>query len=285
MLDFGALKIETYVGSIRKASSFIGSRAHAARCDVGLILGSGLSQAVPTLEGAETIRYGDIPGFPKTTVAGHVGKLIMGRRGGLRVAVMQGRFHYYEGHSMESIALPVRVMEYLGLKTLIITAAVGSMRPEIRPGGFTVVKDHLNFMGRNPLRAFHEEEFGEMFPDLTTAYDPELRKLALRVCRKNKVPAREGIYVAVGGPSYETPAEIRAFRILGGDVVGMSVVPEVIVARQMGVKVLALTWTANMASGMPGAALSHPEVLALGEQISSSLKTVLNDLIGQIPAP
>ena len=134
-------------------------------------------------------------------------------------------------------------------------------------------------MGRNPLRAFHEEEFGTMFPDLTNAYDPALRKLALAVCRKRKIPCHEGVYVAVGGPSYETPAEIRAFRTLGGDIVGMSIVPELIVARQMGLRALGLTWTANMASGMKGATLSHPDVLALGAKVSGNLSIVLQDLI------
>lgn len=276
------MEIKTYVGSIRRASADIRSKIGAFQPTIGVILGSGLSKAVPALKNSRTIPYSEIPGFPKTTVAGHEGKLIFGEIDGKCAAIMQGRFHYYEGHSMESITLPVRVLEYLGLKTIVITAAVGSMRERTRPGHFTVIKDHINLMGRNPLRAFHEEEFGEMFPDLSHAYDPALRKLALAACRKNKVPAREGVYVSVGGPSYETPAEIRAFRTLGGDVVGMSVVPEVIVARQMNVKVLVVTWTSNMASGMAKESLSHPEVLALGEKVSESLRAVLDDLLRKI---
>lgn len=276
------MEIKTYVGSIRRAADFIRSRVPSANPRIGLILGSGLSKAVPPLAAMEVIPYSEIPGFPRTTVAGHEGKLILGEFQKTRVAVMQGRFHYYEGHSMESITLPVRVLEYLGLKTLVVTSAVGSMRAAIKPGHLTAISDHINFMGRNPLRAFHEEEFGEMFPDLTDAYDPGLRKLALSICRKRKIPIHEGVYVAVGGPSYETPAEIKAFRVLGGDVVGMSVVPELIVARQMNLRTMVLTWTSNMASGMKGSTLSHPDVLALGEKISTRLRVVLQDLIRQL---
>lgn len=276
------MEIKTYVGVIRRAANFIRSRASSIVPQKAVILGSGLSKAVPALEDMVTIPYSQVPGFPRTTVAGHEGKLILGRYAGQGVAVMQGRFHYYEGHSMESIALPVRALEYLGLKTLIVTAAVGSMREKIKPGHFTAITDHINFMGRNPLRAFHEEEFGEMFPDLTTAYDAGLRRKIIAVCRKHKLPVHQGVYVAVGGPSYETPAEIRAFRALGADVVGMSVVPEIIVARQMGVRAAALTWTSNKAAGMKGAALSHPDVLALGAKVSSGLRLILQDLLKQI---
>ncbi len=273
------MKIKTYVSQIRAAAAFVRKRAPDFRPEVGFVLGSGLAKAVPALEGARVIPYAEIPGFPRTTVPGHEGKLILGRAFGKKVAVMQGRFHYYEGHAMESIALPVRALEYMGLKTLIVTAAVGSMREKIRPGHFTVISDHVNLMGRNPLRAFHEEEFGTMFPDMTAAYDPRLRKLLLAACRRRKAPAREGVYVAVGGPSYETPAEIRAFRALGGDVVGMSVVPEVVPARQMGVATAALTWTSNMAAGLPGAIQNHGDVLALGERVAENLRAVLAEVI------
>ncbi len=273
------MKIKLYINLIRKAASFIKKQAPGFRPDIGFILGSGLAKAVPNMERALTIPYRDIPGFPRTTVPGHEGKLILGRAAGRSVAVMQGRFHYYEGHAMESIALPVRALEYMGLKTLVVTAAVGSMREKVKPGHFIVVSDHINFMGRNPLRAFHEEEFGTMFQDMTAAYDPRLRRLVLATCRKRKVPAHEGVYVAVGGPSYETPAEIRAFRAIGGDVVGMSVVPEVIPARQMGIKTAALVWTSNMAAGLPGSIQNHGDVLALGARVSDDLRAVLGDLI------
>jgi purine-nucleoside phosphorylase len=276
------MKIKVYVNQIRSAAAHIRKHAPDFRPDVGFILGSGLAKAVPPLDKARMIPYNEIPGFPRTTVPGHEGKLILGRSGGKNVAVMQGRFHYYEGHAMESIALPVRTLEYLGLKTLIVTAAVGSMREKIRPGHFTVVTDHINLMGRNPLRAFHEDEFGTMFPDMTEAYDKSVRKIMLSVCRKRKAPTHEGVYVAVGGPSYETPAEIRAFRALGGDVVGMSVVPEVVPARQMGLRTAALVWTSNMAAGLDGAIQNHGDVLALGAKVSDDLRAVLSDLIAAL---
>jgi purine-nucleoside phosphorylase len=273
------MEIKTYVRAVRKAADYVKSKVPGFSPHVGIILGSGLAKAVPTLEKAVIIPYSDIPGFPRTTVAGHMGKLICGQLHGKSVAVMQGRFHYYEGHSMENIALPLRMLEYLGLKTVFLTAAVGSVREEIKPGHFVAITDHINFMGRNPLRAFHEEEFGEMFPDLINAYDAELRKQVVAICRKNKLSVHEGVYTAVCGPSYETPAEIRAFRVWGGDVVGMSVVPEVIPARQMGIKVTALTWISNMCSGMRGASLNHSEVLELGAKVSEGLRLVLNDFI------
>jgi purine-nucleoside phosphorylase len=276
------MKINLYIGAIRKAAAFIKKRAPGFTPDIGFVLGSGLAKAVPPLEKTIVIPYRDIPGFPRTTVPGHEGKLILGRSSGRSVAVMQGRFHYYEGHAMESIALPVRALEYMGLKTMIVTAAVGSMREKVKPGHFTVVTDHINLMGRNPLRAFHEEEFGTMFPDMTQAYDPRLSKLILTACRKRKVPVHEGVYLAVGGPSYETPAEIRAFKTMGGDVVGMSVVPEVIPARQMGLTTAALVWTSNMAAGLPGSIQNHGDVLALGARVSDDLRGVLSDLIKAI---
>lgn len=273
------MKIKIYVNQIRAAAHYIRKKAPEFRPDVGFILGSGLAKAVPALEKTRVIPYNEIPNFPRTTVPGHEGKLVIGRAHGKTVVVMQGRFHYYEGHAMESIALPVRTLEYLGLKKLVVTAAVGSMKPNIRPGDFTVITDHINFIGRNPLRAFHEEEFGTMFPDMTNAYDPAMRKAILAVCRKRKVRTHEGVYFAVSGPSYETPAEIKAFRALGGDVVGMSVVPEVIPARQMGVSVSALVWTSNMAAGLPGSIQNHGDVLALGNRVSDDLRAVLGDLI------
>lgn len=278
------MQVQTYVHSIRRAADFVKAKTRI-RPSIAVVLGSGLSSSVPSLKDATTIPYSEIPNFPRTTVAGHAGKLIVGRLGKAGVAVLQGRFHYYEGHSMESIALPTRMLEYLGARTIVVTAAVGAMRKDFKPGDIVAVTDHINFMGRNPLRAFHEEEFGHMFPDLRHAYDPELRKLALAICKKKEFPAHEGVYAAVGGPSYETPAEIRAFRALGGDVVGMSVVPEIIPARQMGMRVLALSWISNYAAGLADSDLSHHDVLALGEQFSKRLRVLLDELLPKLPHP
>lgn len=277
------MHIKKYIHSIRRAAKYIQGRAPGVRPEVAIVLGSGLAGAAPPLTRVKLIQYSDIPGFPATTVSGHSGRLMIGRFAGkLPVAVMQGRFHYYEGHSMESMTLPLRALEYMGLKTVIITSAVGSLRRNLRPGAICVLKDHINFMGRNPLRGFHEEEFGEMFPDMVGAYTPALRKLAYEQCKRLKIPAKEGVYVATHGPSYETPAEIRAYRMLGGDVVGMSVVPEVIVARQMGLQILGLSWISNMAAGFKkGETLSHPDVLALGQRMSRRMHRLLDAVLAR----
>lgn len=277
------MKVKTYIYGIRRAAAYIKRQAPKGwQPDVAVILGSGLSGAAPELRSKKIILYQNIPGFPKTTVKGHSGRLLLGTIGRRRVAVLQGRFHYYEGHSMETIALPIRALEYLGLKTLIITSAVGSMTKALKPGDLCVVSDHMNFMGRNPLRAFHEEEFGEMFPDLVDAYTPALRKLALKECRRLGLRAKEGVYTAAGGPSYETAAEIRAFAKLGGDIVGMSVVPEVIPARQMGLKILAISWIANMAAGISSEVLSHHDVLGLGQKMAGRLRRLLTALLPKV---
>ena len=273
------METKTYFAGVRKAADYVRSQLPGFNPRVGIILGSGLAQAVPALEQATVIAYGDIPGFPRTTVAGHMGKLILGRLHGQSAVVMQGRFHYYEGHAMDAIALPLRMLHHMGLKTVLLTAAVGSVREEIKPGHFVAVCDHINFMGCNPLRGCHEGEFGEMFPDLGNAYDAGLRRQIVDICRKHKLPVHEGVYAAVGGPSYETPAEIRAFRSWGADVVGMSVVPEAIPARQMGLKLAALAWISNMCSGMQGASLNHSEVLELGGRVSQGLRLVLDEFL------
>lgn len=273
------METKTYIATVRKAADFVRSKAPGFTPQVAVILGSGLAQAVPPLEAAVTIPYGDIPGFPRTTVAGHMGKLVLGRLHGKSVAVMQGRFHYYEGHSMAEIALPLRMLQSLGLKTVFLTAAVGSVREEIKPGHFVALTDHINLMGSNPLRGFHEQEFGPMFPDLGNAYDADMRRQVLEICRQRGLAAHEGVYAAVCGPAYETPAEIRAFRSWGADVVGMSIVTESIPARQMGVKVAAVAWISNMCSGMKGASLNHAEVLELGAKVSGGLRLVLDDFI------
>ncbi len=253
---------------------------------VGLVLGSGLAGSIPPLDDTVEVPYSDIPGFPKPTVSGHSGKLLIGtyrrKAGDLRVAIMQGRFHYYEGHSMGEITLPVRVLRAVGVETLILTSAVGSINRKLRPGSVCVLNDHINYLGHNPLRGLHTKEFGDMFPDMGGAYPEELRLMAMAACRRLKIPALQGVYVAAPGPSYETPAEIRAFGKLGGDVVGMSVVPEVIVARQVGLKVLGLSWISNMAAGIVKETLTHHDVLALGQRMAGRLKDLIATLFEQL---
>ena len=265
---------------VKRAAALLRGKAPAPR--VALVLGSGLAGSIPELTDRVEVPYADIPGFPKATVVGHSGKLLFGtyrgRRGSLPAAIMQGRFHFYEGHSMGQITLPVRVLAALGVKTLVLTSAVGSIRRTLRPGSVCVLSDHINYLGHNPLRGCHTPDFGEMFPDMGRAYTPALRRLALAECRRLKIPAREGVYIAAPGPSYETPAEIRAFAKLGGDVVGMSVVPEVIVARQCGLEVLGLSWISNMAAGIVKEPLTHHDVLALGQRMAGRLQGLISGI-------
>ncbi|HVE14560.1 MAG TPA: purine-nucleoside phosphorylase [Elusimicrobiota bacterium] len=278
------MKREEYLQTVRAASERIQALKPPVSPRIAVILGSGVGSACPALEDTRELAYEDVPGFAGTTVQGHRGRLILGRLpgSGVGVAVLQGRIHFFEGHSLADVTLLVRAVAGLGVKTLVVTSAVGSLKPAIKPGHLVVLKDHINFMGHNPLRGLHTPAFGPMFPDLVDAYTPALRKLALAACRRKKVPAREGVYVAVGGPSYETPAEIRAFAKLGGDVVGMSTVPEVIAARQLGLDVLVLSWISNLAAGISKTALTHEEVLELGQKMSGRLRAVLEDVLPRI---
>lgn len=183
---------------------------------------------------------------------------------------------------MAAVTLPVRALHQAGLKTLIVTAAVGSLKANLKPGHLLILNDHINLMGANPLRGFHTKEYGTMFPDMVGAYDPELRSSALQACRRRGVPSSAGVYAAVSGPSYETPAEIRAFRLLGGDVVGMSIVPEVAVARQLGIRVLGIAWVSNLGAGLSREALAHTSVLIMGKKAVSRIKGVLEEMLPHI---
>jgi len=280
------MAISPYFRSLKKGAAYIRSKAPGLRPRVAVVLGSGLDSSLPELRRRKVIDYRRIPGFPKPTVKGHSGRMILGeyvhKGGKVPLAIMQGRFHFYEGSPMADITIPYRVLRELGVETLILTSAVGSLIPSQKPGHICVLKDHINLMGVNPLRGMHTEEFGPMFPDLVDAYTPALRKLALKECRKLKIPVREGVYVAAPGPSYETPAEIRAYRMLGGHVVGMSTVPESIVARQCGMDILVMSWISNMAAGMSKEALSHPEVLALGKKMAVRLKLLQEALLRKL---
>jgi len=251
-----------------------------------VVLGSGLNAAVPELKGKKSVKTASVPGFPPSTVKGHSGMIHFGdwKGGGKthRIAVLQGRFHFYEGHSMAEGTLPIRALHAMGLKTLVLTSAVGSMRKNMKPGDLCVLSDHINMMGANPLRGCHTADFGEMFPDLAGSYDAFLRRVALKESKKAGIKAREGVYLAAPGPSYETPAEIRAYQKLGGDVVGMSVVPEVIVARQLGIEVLGLSWIANMAAGISEEALAHEDVLEIGRRMAGKLKHLLDGILSRL---
>lgn len=232
---------------------------------IGMILGSGLGILAEEVEDPVVIPYKQIPNFPVSTVEGHAGQLVIGRLEGKRVVVMQGRFHYYEGYTMEQLTLPVRVMRLLGVETLIVTNAAGGVNENFHVGDLMFIRDHINLMGSNPLIGQNIQKFGPRFPDMTHAYSPELIELGERMAERFGIPVQKGIYVAMTGPSYETPAEIKAVRRWGADAVGMSTVPEVIVARHMQMRVLGISCITNMAAGVLPQPLRHEEVMETAE--------------------
>jgi len=274
------MDVKEHVRRVEGITRWLGKKLGKLRPELAVIMGSGLSGCVPPLEDSVSISYADIPGFPQSTVQGHAGTLLAGKtKEGLGVAMMQGRFHYYEGHAIGDLAIPVRALYGLGVKKLIVTAAVGSVKRSVKPGDLVVLNDHINFMCRNPLRGIYDSRFGKMFTDMTEPYDPVFRRETLKLCKKLGIRATEGVYLAETGPSYETAAEIRAFAMLGADVVGMSTVPEVLVARQLGMRVLGLCWVTNLATGISSARLSHQEVVAQGKLVAVKFQKLLQAVL------
>jgi purine-nucleoside phosphorylase len=249
---------------------------------LGLILGSGLGILAEEIEKPVKIPYRDIPDFPVSTVEGHAGQLVFGLLEGIEVVAMQGRFHYYEGYSFEKVTFPVRVMKGLGVETLIVTNAAGGINEGFSPGDLMIISDHINNMGANPLIGPNDARLGARFPDMSEAYSKDLRKLAKQTATKLNLEVKEGVYVAFTGPTYETPAEIRAFRILGADAVGMSTVPEVIVARHSGLRVLGISCITNMAAGILDQPLSHAEVIETTERVKANFLSYVKELVKTI---
>lgn len=265
---------------IKKAADYIQSQIQS-RPGIGIILGTGLGNIVDDMSVDESILYSEIPGFPLTTAPGHKGRLLFGKLSGKSIMVMQGRFHYYEGYSMQEVIFPIRVMKYLGIQKLLISNASGGVNPDFAIGDLMIITDHINMMP-NPLIGKNDPEFGDRFPDMSEAYDPSLVRLAEEVATKNKISVKKGVYVGVTGPSLETPAEYRYFRIIGGDTIGMSTVPEVIAAHQMGISCLAISIITDL--GVPGkivkvslndveeaAGKSGPLLLSLMEKVLEQL--------------
>ncbi len=271
---------------IKAAADYV--RAHTRyQPTVGLVLGSGLNSLADTIESPDIIPTGEIPHWPVSTVPGHVGRLIIGNLEGQSVLVLQGRTHFYEGYPMDRVTLPIRVMAELGIDTFIVTNASGGLNPAYEPGDLMIIRDHLNFpgmAGNNPLRGPNNESLGPRFPDMTTAYDARLRSLAHRVGEEAGVTLREGVYAYVAGPSFETPAELRFLQFAGGDAVGMSTAPEVVVARHAGIRVLGISTVANMAlpDPPPGLTLNHEEVLEMGLRAVPRLITVVRGVLGRL---
>lgn len=248
----------------------------------GIIAGSGLGNLKNRFKIIKSINYSDIPNFSKTTVEGHSGELVLCEYKKQHMLVFNGRFHFYEGHPAQDTVYPVRFMRTAGVKNLIITAATGGVNKKYSPGDIVILKDHINLTGHNPLRGMHHKEFGDRFPDMCNIYDAKLRKKALSISKKYKIKAYEGVYLGVMGPSYETPAEIKAFGKLGADIVGMSVVFEAIAAAQMGMNILGLAYVSNMAAGLCGKNLDHNEVLEAGKNVNANMTKIIKEVLEHI---
>jgi purine-nucleoside phosphorylase len=255
-----------------------------ARPTVGLILGSGLGAFADTLEARVAVPFEKLPGFPPSTIVGHAGNVVYGKKGGVEVLALQGRVHYYEGHDLSRVAFPARVLVAAGCKTLVITNAAGGVDATLRAGDIVVIGDHLNLLGGSPLRGPNDETLGPRFPDMTEAYDRQLRALAVAAGRDVGLALREGVYAACPGPQYETPAEVRMLRTLGADLVGMSTVPEVIAAVHMGARVLGLSCCTNLAAGVTGEKLSHAEVTETAARVRDQFIALLTRILERLAA-
>ncbi|MDQ6785586.1 MAG: purine-nucleoside phosphorylase [Acidobacteriota bacterium] len=277
----------------KESADFIRSK-YDKEIKVALVLGSGLGAFGEEVENAVKIPYEQIPHFARSTVEGHAGQLVLGEVAGVPVAVQQGRFHYYEGYDIAQVVFPVRVFGVLGVESLILTNAAGSVDTDFKQGTLMLIRDHLNLMGVNPLRGKNDEQFGARFPDMTEVYSLDYQEIALgeatamteaKGAREKQAKPRllrRGVYCGLSGPSYETPAEIRMLRMLGADAVGMSTVPEAITARQMGIKVLGISCITNMAAGMSDEIINHEEVMETGNKVAATFKELLKRIIPKL---
>lgn len=270
-------------GRAEAAARFILSRTKL-RPRIALVLGSGLGAFADEFANATKISYIKIPHFPQSTAIGHAGQLVVGNVGKISVAGMQGRVHLYEGYSAKEVAFPIRVFSRLGVKAVILTNAAGGIKPEFTQGRLVIMRDHINLQGANPLIGPNDDRFGVRFPDMTTAYDRRFREIAAAESHRNGIHLDEGVYAALPGPSYETPAEIRYLRAIGADLVGMSTVPEVIAARHSGIRVLGISCVTNAAAGILDQPLDHKEVLETGERVRGQFIALLKLLIPRIAA-
>lgn len=245
---------------------------------IAIILGSGLGDLAENLSDSVVIPYEEIPEFPVSTVHGHKSRLVIGKLGNKEVMCMQGRFHFYEGYDIRDVVFPIRMMKLLGIERLLVTNAAGGVNAEFEPGTLMLIRDHINFAGINPLMGKNMDDFGTRFPDMSFAYDPELIRISKDVAGELDIDIKEGVYVWMTGPSYETPAEIKMCSIIGGDAVGMSTVPEVIVANHQGMKVLGISFITNLAAGIQKTPLNHDEVI----EITEKKKHVFQGLVSRI---
>lgn len=264
------------------AAKYIKERMNGKVPKIAIILGSGLGVLADEIENSVRIPYSEIPDFPSSTVSGHAGELIIGEVSGVEILAMNGRVHYYEGYSMEQVTFPIRLFALLGIEKLILTNAAGGINTDYNPGAFMVISDHINFSGVSPLRGKNLDEFGTRFPDMTEVYDKELRCKLIDVIYKYTQNKFEGVYAYLQGPSYETPAEIKALRVMGADAAGMSTVPEAVVARHSGIKVVGVSCITNMAAGIEKIPLSHEDVKIIAEKVKDVFKNIIKEYISII---
>jgi purine-nucleoside phosphorylase len=263
------------------AATFILSQTKL-RPKIGLVLGSGLGSFADDLGEAVRIPYAQIPSFPRSTAVGHAGQLVIGKSGNVPVAAMQGRVHLYEGYSAAEVAFPTRVLGRMGIRALILTNAAGGINGAYGQGALVMLRDHINLQGQNPLTGANDNRFGHRFPDMTHTYSKRFREIALEEAKKLSIAPHEGVYAALAGPSYETPAEIRYLRTIGADLVGMSTVPEAIAARHMGIELLAISCVTNMAAGTTDQPLNHEEVLEVGRRVMGDFIALLRAVLPRI---
>jgi purine-nucleoside phosphorylase len=268
---------------MKNSLDYINSKITSLGCkpDIGIILGSGLGEIADEIKGID-ISYSEIPGFKSSGVHGHAGKLVIGELNSKPVVAMQGRLHYYEGNTIQEVVYPVRIMKLLGIKNLIVTNAAGGVNTSFTPGDLMIIADHLNLLGNNPLIGKNNDEFGPRFLDMSYAYDKSLMNLAEKTAKELNIKTQKGVYAAMTGPTYETPTEVKMLRTLGADAVGMSTVPEVIVANHMGVKVLGISCITNMAAGILDQPLNHEEVIDTANKVKQDFKNLVKAVISNI---
>ena len=266
---------------LNSAVEFIKEKIGDFKPEVGIILGSGLGDLADEYC-LKSISYSEIPGFEASTISGHKGQLVFAEINGKKVVMMQGRFHFYEGHSIQKVVFPVKVMKKLGVKTLIVTNAAGGVNPNFRPSDLMIITDHINYMGVNPLIGPNDDSMGERFPDMSEIYTPEYVELIKKVAKNQSIDIQEGVYMALTGPSYETPAEVKMARIIGADAVGMSTVPEAVTACWAGMKVIGLSCICNSAAGVSTVGLSHADVIHAAGVAKDKFKRLVKEVIREI---
>ena len=271
-----------YTRQVQKATAYVRSALGGRRPEIAITLGSGLGDLAERLDAPLTIPYKEIPHFPVSTVSGHKGQFVCGKLGGKEVLCMQGRFHYYEGYDLKQVTMPVRVMKLLGIDSLLVTNAAGGINTGFHAGTLMLIEDHLNLTGENPLIGENLDAFGDRFFDMTVAYDKEYRTLAKATAEELNIPLATGVYAWLTGPNFETPAEIRYLRTIGADAVGMSTVPEVLVARHSGIRVLGISCITNLAAGMTDNTLSHEEVKETADRVQNEFIRLVTGIVSRM---